>query len=83
VISSGLKGGRHGVVDGAAVDLGGARDVVLALGAALDLERIDADLHQALHMLHGAQVLAVHDVGAVLVFHDGHQLAGALFSSSR
>src|SRR2546427_4819905 len=49
----------------------------ISLGAALDLERVHADLHQALHMLHGAEVLGVHDVGAVLVFHDGHQLAGA------
>ena len=30
-------------------------------------------------MLHGAQVLGVHDVGAVLIFHDGHHLAGAAF----
>ncbi len=51
----------------------------MALGAALDLERVHADLRQARHVLHRAQVLAVHDVRAVLVFHDGHELAGALF----
>jgi hypothetical protein len=33
----------HRIVDGAAVHLRGARHVVLALGAALDLQRIDAD----------------------------------------
>ena len=31
------------------------------------------------HSLDGAQVFAVHDVGAVLVFHDRHELAGAAF----
>jgi hypothetical protein len=35
-----------GVVDGLAVALAGARDVVGRLGAALDLQRIDADLGQ-------------------------------------
>ncbi|EWS63368.1 hypothetical protein Y695_03400 [Hydrogenophaga sp. T4] len=71
----GLAG--HGVVDGAAVDLRGARHVVVALGAAFDLERVDAHGRQLAHVFDGAQVFAIHDVGAVLVFHDRHELARA------
>ena len=67
----------HGIVDGAAVNLRRAADVIQAFGAPFDLERIHADPGQALHILYGAQILAVHDVGAVLVFHDGHQFARA------
>ena len=41
----------------------------------------NAHLHQPLDMLHRAQVFAVHDVGAMLVFHDRHGFArpAALF----
>ncbi|MCY1552819.1 hypothetical protein D9M68_892410 [compost metagenome] len=67
----------HGIVDRLAVDLGGARHIVVGLGPALDLQRVHAHLHQALDMLHRAQVLGVHDVGAVLVLVGGHLLAGA------
>ncbi|MNT14924.1 hypothetical protein D3C72_1499480 [compost metagenome] len=72
------RAARDGVIDGLAVDLRRARRVVQRLRAALDLERIDADFHQALDMLDGAQVLRIHDVGAVLVFEYRHQLARAL-----
>ena len=71
-----LAGDR--VVDRVAVGLAGAGDVVAALGAAFDLQRIDADLDQAMDVLDGAQILGVHDVGAVLVFLDRHQFARAL-----
>ncbi len=67
----------HRVVDGTAVHLGGARHVVAALGAAFDLEGVHADAHEPVHVLHRAQVAAVEDVGAVLVFHHRQQLAGA------
>ena len=67
----------HSIVNGAAVGLRGAGHVVQALGAAFNLERIHTNLGQALHVLNGAQVLGVHDVSAVLIFHDGHHLAGA------
>jgi hypothetical protein len=78
VISSRVEGAAcYGVVNGAAVDLRCTADVIQALGAPFDLERIHADFDQALYILYRAQVFAVHDVGAVLVFHDGHQLAGA------
>ena len=68
---------RHRVVNGATVHLRGAADVVQAFGAAFDLERIDANLDQFFDQFDRAQVFAVHDVSAVLVFHDGHELAGA------
>ena len=67
-----------GIVDGLTVSLAGACDVVGALGAALDLQRIDPDLGEAVHVFDGAQVLRVHDVGAVLVFLNRHQFARAL-----
>ena len=67
----------HSIVNRAAVHLRGARHVVQALGAAFDLEGVHANFGEALHVLHRTQVLAVHDVGAVLVFHDGHELTGA------
>src|SRR5574343_289123 len=67
-----------GVVDRLAIGLGGAGNVVRALGAAFDLQRIDADVDQALDVLDGAQVFRVQDVGAVLVFFDRHQFARAL-----
>src|SRR5574343_1984444 len=67
-----------GVVDCLAISLGGTGDVVGALGAALDLQRIDADLDQTVDMLDGAQVFRVQDIGAVLVFLDRHQFARAL-----
>jgi len=47
----------EGVVDGLTVDLRSARHVVVALGAAFDLQRVHAHMHQALDVLHGAQVL--------------------------
>ena len=48
----------------------------MRFGAAFDLQRVHAHLHQTLDMLHGAQVLGVHDVGAVLVLVGGHVFAG-------
>lgn len=51
----GFAGGR--VVDGAAVDLGGAGAVVEGLGAAFDLQRVHAELRQTLHVLDGAQIM--------------------------
>src|SRR5690606_17849694 len=67
----------QGVVDGLAIDLSGTRHVVVGFGAAFDLQRVHAHLHQALHMLHGTQILGVHDVSAVFVFADFHEFAGA------
>jgi len=67
-----------GVVDGLAVSLAGARDVIRALGATFDLQRIDADFDQTVHMLDGAQILRIEDVGAVLVFLDRHEFARTL-----
>ena len=49
----------HCIVNGTTVTLHRARHVIGALGTSFDLERIDAYLDQALHMLDGAQVLAV------------------------
>ena len=68
----------HRVVDRLAIGLAGARHVVGTLGAPFDLQGIDADFHQPVHVLDGAQILRVEDVGAVLVFLDRHQFAGAL-----
>lgn len=45
------------VVDRLAVDLGGARHVVVGFGAALDLQRVHADPRQPLDVLYGAEVL--------------------------
>src|SRR3989338_6450139 len=46
------RSARDRIVDGLAVYLRGARDIVDGLGAAFDLQRIHADLHQPLDMLH-------------------------------
>jgi hypothetical protein len=53
------------------------RRIVQRLGAALDLQRIDADLHQPLDVLDRAQVLRIHDADAALV-QGRHQLARPL-----
>src|SRR5690606_12148444 len=66
----------HGIVDRLAVGLHGTGDVEMGLGAALDLQRVDAHLDEPGYMLNRPQVLGVHDVGAVLVFLDGHLLVG-------
>ena len=68
---------RHGVIDGPTIDLGGARNIVVGLGAPLDLQRGDAHLGEPRHVLHGTQILGVHDIGAVLILEDRHQLTGA------
>jgi len=44
------------------------------------LERIDADLCQPLDVFNCAQVLGIHDVGAVLVFQHRHQLIGMILA---
>ena len=66
------------IVDGLAIDLGGTGAVVEGLGAAFDFQRMHAHLGQALHVLDGAQVLGVHDVGAVLVLERRHVFTGAV-----
>ena len=66
------------VVNGTTIGLAGARNVVGALGAAFDLQRVDTDLGQPMDVFDGTQILGIHDVGAVLVFLDRHQFAGAL-----
>lgn len=66
------------IVDGFAIDLGGAGAVVEGLGAAFYFQRMHAHLGQALHVLDGAKILGVHDVGAVLVLERRHVLAGAV-----
>src|SRR5690554_167634 len=66
------------VVDGLAVHLGGAGHVVGALGAAFDFQGVHAHIDQFRHVLDGAQVLGVHDVGAVLVFIGGNESARAV-----
>lgn len=68
-----------GVVNRLAVELGGARRVVEGFGAPLDFQAIDANAHQRADVFDGAQVAAVHDVSAVLVFGDFHVFAGAVF----
>lgn len=68
-----------GVVNRLAVELRGARRVVEGFGAPFDFQAIDADAHQLADVLDGAQVAAVHDVGAVFVFGDFHVFAGAVF----
>ena len=68
----------NGIVNRPAINLRRARHVIGRFCAPFDLQRIDADFDQALDVLDGAQVFRVHDVGAVLVFLDRHQFAGAL-----
>src|SRR5690606_252632 len=68
----------QGVVDGTAIDLGGAGDVVGAFGAAFDLQRVHTHLDQLRHVLNGPKVLGVHDVGAVLIFVGGNVATGAV-----
>ncbi len=68
----------HRIVDGLAIDLGGTGAVVEGLGTAFDFQRMNAHFGQALDVLDGAQILGVHDVGAVLVFKCGHELARAV-----
>ena len=46
----------HGIVDGLAIDLGGTSDVIMRLGTSLDLQGVDTNIDQALHMLNGTQV---------------------------
>ena len=43
----------------------------------LDLDRVDANIDQPVHMLNGAQITRVHDVSAVLVLENRHELARA------
>ena len=50
----------------------------MALGAAFDLQRVDAHVHQARHAPHCAQVPGIHDVSAVLVLAGRHVLALAM-----
>lgn len=66
------------VVDGLAIDLGGAGAVVEGLGAAFNFERMHPHFGQALHVLDGAQILGVHDVGAVLVLERRHVFTGTV-----
>ena len=68
-----------GIVNRLAVELRGARRVVEGFGAPFDFQAIDADAHQFADVFDGAQVTAVHDVGAVFVFGDFHVFAGAVF----
>ena len=68
-----------GVVNRLAVELGGARRIVEGFGAPFDFQAIDANAHQLADVFDGAQVAAVHDVGAVFVFGDFHVFAGAVF----
>jgi hypothetical protein len=68
----------HRIVNRAAVHLRRAGRIVQRLGTAFDFERIDAYLDQTLDVLDGAQIFRVHDVGAVLVFDNRHQLARTL-----
>ena len=44
----------NGVIDGLTIGLAGAGHVIGALGTSFDLERIDADLDQALDVFNGA-----------------------------
>ncbi|MND23964.1 hypothetical protein D3C80_143770 [compost metagenome] len=68
----------HRVVDRLAVRLHGAGAVEVRLGAAFDFQRVHAYGGQAPDMLDGAQVLGIHDVGAVFVFERRHFGAGAV-----
>ena len=80
VAEAGVEGTTgEGVVDGAAVELRGACRVVEGFGAPFDFQAVHADFYQFANVLDGAQVAAVHDVGAVFVFGDFHVFAGAVF----
>ena len=68
-----------GVVYRLAVELRGARRVVEGFSAPFDFQAVHTDAHQLADVLDGAQVAAVHDVSAVLVFGDFHVFAGAVF----
>ena len=66
----------HRIVDRLAVGLTGAGDVIGRLGAAFDLQRIDPDFGQAGDVFDRAKILRVENIRAMLIFFDGHQLAG-------
>ena len=66
-------------VDGGTIGLTGARCVVRTLRTPFDLERINADLDEFLHVFDGAQILGIEDVGAVLVFLDNVVGTGTAF----
>jgi hypothetical protein len=68
-----VKHVADGIFDGAAVDLRCARRLIKSLGAAFDLQRIDSQCSQCVHVLNGAQVFRVHDVSAVFVLKSRHQ----------
>lgn len=68
----------EGVVDGLAVDLGGAGDVVGAFGSAFDFQGVDAHVDQFGDVLDGAEVFGVHDVGAVFILVRGDEAAWAV-----
>ena len=79
VAEAGVEGAASkGVVNGAAVELRGACRVVEGFGSAFDFQAVHADFDQFADVLDGAQVAAVHDVGAVFVFGDFHVFAGAV-----
>ena len=68
----------YGVVDGFAVGLGDAGDVIHGFGAPFDFQAVHADFGELGDLFDGAQVFGIHDIGAVLVFHNRHEFAGAV-----
>ena len=68
----------EGVVDGLAVDLGGAGNVVGAFGSAFDFQGVDAHVDQFGDVLDGAEVFGIHDVGAVFILVGGDKAAWAV-----
>ena len=68
----------HGVVDGFAVGLGDAGDVIHGFGAAFHFQAVHADFGELGDLFDGAQVFGVHNISTVLVFHNRHEFAGAV-----
>ena len=69
----------HRIINGFAINLRGTCHIVEGFGATLDLEAVNTDRHELLHVFHSTEVLGVHDVGPMFILHDRHQFARAIF----
>ena len=69
----------QGIIHGHAIELCGTGHVVVGLGAAFDLEGVDANLYQPFDMLDGTQITGVHDIGAMLIFEYRYQFTGTVW----
>ena len=68
----------NSIVNRFAVRLSHACNIIKRFGAAFDFETVYADFGQFLNHFNAAKVFGVHDVGAVLVFHNRHHFARAV-----